>query len=220
MQREGVRDTRTMLRMTTGSETASTKDTSDPSMRHTPRASFVLLGLALASCGTSSDGPDGAPVHIASSYPAVPSLATLAAEVRAANGQVFRGVVQGEPVAVAAERVRATEQAWVEYPMAQITVTVVDAMGSTASSGATLRGRSGSLRVTDAEGNAVNVTTSDDPALPWRAVPTAGEFVFFVIPRAEGVTLLRWRAEIRDGRVLGEGTVGAQSVPLTALSLP
>ena len=220
MQREGVRDTRTMLRMTTGSETASTKGTGDPSMRPIPHVSIVLLGLALASCGTSADGPDGAPIHITSLYPAVPSLEALAAEVRAANGQVFRGVVQGAPAAVAAERVRATEQAWVEYPMAHIAVTVVDAMGSTASTGATLRGRSGPLRVTDAAGNPVHVTTSDDPALPWRAVPTAGEFVFFVIPRAEGVTLLRWRAEIRDGRVSGEGTVGAQPVPLAALSLP
>lgn len=189
-------------------------------MRPTPRASFVLLGLLLASCGTSADGPDGAPVHIASSYPTVPSLEALAAEVRAANGQVFRGVVQGAPVAVAAERIRLAEQAWVEYPMAHIAVTVVDAMGSTASTGATLRGRSGPLRVTDADGNPVHVTTSDDPALPWRAVPAAGEFVFFVIPRGEGVSLLRWRAEIRDGRVSGEGTASAQSVPLTALTLP
>lgn len=189
-------------------------------MRPIPHVFVVLLGLALASCGTSADGPDGAPVHVASSYPVVPSLEALAAEVRAANGQVFRAVVQGAPAAVAAERVRATEQAWVEYPMAHIAVTVVDAMGSTASSGATLRGRSGPLRVTDAAGNPVNVTTSDDPALPWRTVPTAGEFVFFVIPRTEGGLWLRWRAEIRDGRVSGDGTARAQPVALAALSLP
>ncbi len=183
------------------------------------RVSILLLLVGLtASCGDAT--AEAPPVQIASTYAAVQSLEMLAAEVRAANGWVFRGAIQGAPTGIAAERVRATGEYWVEYPQAQVAVTVVDPMGSMAPATVTLHGRRGPLRVVDAQGAPVHATTSDDPRLPWRAVPGAGEYVFFVIPQPQGVTLLRWRAEVHNGMVSGQGTQSATDLPLAALALP
>jgi len=180
---------------------------------------LVLSGM-LSACGDATEGAGSAPVQIGSTYVTVQSLEMLAAEVRAANGWVFRGTIQAAPQTVAAGRVQATGDLWVEYPLAEVVVTVVDAMGSAVPMSATLRGRLGGLRIVDAQGATANATTGDDPALPWREVPGAGEFVFFVIPQPQGVTLLRWRAEIHNGMVSAQGTHNATDLPVAALSLP
>ncbi len=144
----------------------------------------------------------------------------MAAEARAANGWVFRGTIQGAPTDIAAGRVQATGEYRVEYPMAEVVVTVVDPMGSMAPATVTLQGRRGALRVVDARGAPANATTSDDPGRSWREVPSAGDYVFFVIPQPQGGTLLRWRAEVHNGMVSGQGTQSAADLPVAALSLP
>lgn len=183
---------------------------------------FILLLLSgvVASCGGTTEVPGSPPVQISSTYLSVQSLEMLAAEVRAANGWVFHGTIQGAPEMIAPERGQVSQDLWIEYPMAQVAVSVNDPMGSMAPSSMTLRGRRGGVRIVDAQGAAANFTTSEDPSLPWREIPSTGEYVFFAIPRPQGEILLRWRAEIHNGLVSGQGTQSATDLPLAALSLP
>ncbi len=152
------------------------------------------------------------------------SLAALAATVRAANGHVFVGEVDGAIVEL--DPVLSPPAYYdlrVSYPRAAAVVRVVDSLGATMDSSVMVSAPSGPATLVDPAGNPASgyVLEQDDPGA-WmaRALPPAGaRWVFFVY--VDGAYLATtWRAALNpDGSVDGAGTIGAEDVGLQSLHL-
>jgi hypothetical protein len=148
-------------------------------------------------------------------------LLTLADYVRAAGGWAFVGGI-GTATEASAERVRALEDVWVEYPRDQAVVETRDSLGGSMDDRQTVLAPSaeGLPRATDADGAPANVVVSGtwDPG-PHRSLQPSGDAVLFVA-QLGAERMMIWRAELVDGtHAGGDGTISGSDIPLSELRL-
>ncbi|MEZ4406066.1 MAG: hypothetical protein R3A52_06295 [Polyangiales bacterium] len=179
-----------------------------------------VLGFALVTtgCGGESGFCDESLVRSgAASYASPVDLVSLAGEVRGAGGVVFRGVVvETRVVAPQLAPVVPGSAETLVTPRVEVTVRVVDALGSGLTGDVAFNGTNEPQRVVDARGCPTDYRVSEALPPPGIQAPTAGEWVFFVYVR-DGQRRLAWRASVTGDQASNDGTLTEGTTPIEAL---
>lgn len=177
----------------------------------------LVVVLLAASCANSAPTV----VHFENSYRQPESLEALATQVRAMGGLVFVGSPDGssshhDPSVAPAPNLA---DIYMSQPLESAGVYVSDGLGDTAASQMTLLATAGPMTLVDASGQHAGqyVLETEEDLVELHSMPSAGNWVFFVIYEDDDALMYSRARLLDDGTVDASATNAGGTVALTAL---